>query len=61
MFKVPVVEKWISYDEILGPMSGWIAAVANGVDNWQTLGEAGTEKFLQKAHLSWLLPCLTRL
>ena len=49
MFKVPVVEKWISYDEILGPMSGWIAAVANGVDNWQTLGEAGTEKFLQKA------------
>ena len=32
----------------LGPMSGWIASVANVVDNWQTLGEGGVEEQLQK-------------
>ena len=48
MYKVPVVEKWFSYDEILGPMSGWIASVANGVDNWQTLGEDGVKEQFQK-------------
>jgi len=49
MYKVPIIEKWISYDEILGPMSGWIASVANVVDNWQTLGEGGLEEQLQKS------------
>jgi len=48
MYKVPGIEKWVSYD-VLGPMSSWIATVANIGDNWQTLGDEGMETMLNKA------------
>ena len=61
MVKVPVIDKWVSYDEILGPMSGWIASIANVVDNWQPLGEGGQKNATESLHLLWLLLLKTRL
>ena len=53
MYKVPGIEKWVSY-EALGPIGGWISAIATMTENWNTISETEQDTFITKLHSSGL-------